>query len=332
MFKALAEQNPDHEHIALLQCLYKHQRGIIGDHSFPITRGVRQGDVLSPILFNAVLEHAMERWKQVLTDEGFVLSPDLAQPRLTNIRYADDLLLFGKSLSEAVDMLEKLATISKSYGLEPNMKKTKIISPEHPSENTQVCITDFGPVDVLGVQDRHKYLGRLFTGDLKTRGKSAIDHRLSCGWMKFKAFQHVFEDKQVSVKLRFKLFDSIVSSTILYGLDTARLTAAMLHRIDVTQRTMLRRIVGWVCYSDDSWGDNGRRMANRLRRCLELHPLKDWSEMINERKAKMIENESEWPYWTKSAVKWSPVECARLNFHFPYRVVGHPHQRWNDNI
>ena len=49
-----------------------------------------------------------------------------------------------------------------------------MISPEHPSENTQVCITDFGPVDVLGVKDRHKYLGRLFTGDLETVGNQQL--------------------------------------------------------------------------------------------------------------------------------------------------------------
>ena len=125
LFKALAEQNLDDEHLALLQCLYKHQRGIVGEYNFPIIRGVRQGDVLSLLLFNAVLQHAMEKWQHQLVDEGFALSLDSTCPRLTNIRYADDLLLFGKSLSEVVSMLERLAGILKLYGLELNMKKTK---------------------------------------------------------------------------------------------------------------------------------------------------------------------------------------------------------------
>ena len=238
----------------------------------------------------------MEKWKQQLSDEGFALSLDPTHPRLTNIRYADDLLLFGKSLSHVVGMLEKLTSILKLYGLNLNMKKTKIMSTTSPAETTQVCITDFGPIDILGANDRQKYLGRLFSGDLKTRSKSAIDHRLSCAWMKYKAFQHVFEDKQVSVKLRFKLFDSIVSSTLLYGLETVPLSQQMLNRIDITQRTMLRRIVGWVSYADDSWEERGRRMAERLCRCLDLHPVEDWSERVTQRKMKMIESQHDWPY------------------------------------
>ena len=59
-------------------------------------------------------------------------------------------------------LINQLALVFKTYGLELNMKKTKILSPESPSENTQVCITDFGPVDILSGIDRHKYLGRLF--------------------------------------------------------------------------------------------------------------------------------------------------------------------------
>ena len=216
LFKALADQNLDDEHIALLQCLYKHQRGIVGEYDFPIIRGVRQGDVLSPLLFNAVLEHAIVKWKQQLSDEGFALIPNWTVSRLTNIRYADDLLLFGQSLDEAVSMLEKLASILQSYGLELNMKKTKIMSTSCPRETTTVCITEYGPVDILGSIDRHKYLGRCFCGDLKIRGKSVVDHRLSCACMKYKEFQHVFEDNQVSIKLGFKLFGSITSSTFVY--------------------------------------------------------------------------------------------------------------------
>ena len=116
-------------------------------------------------------------------------------------------------------MLESLANVLKTYGLELIMKKTKILSTINPSDQDQVCITEHGPVDVLGTSTCHKYLGRKFIGDLKSRGKVAVDHRLSCAWMKYKAFRHALEDKHANIKLRLKLFDSIVSSTLLYGLE-----------------------------------------------------------------------------------------------------------------
>ena len=100
----------------------------------------------------------------------------------------------------------------------------------------------------------------------------------------------------------------------------------------MAQRTMLRRIVGWVSYSNDSWEEHGRRMAQRLRRCLELYPVGDWSERVHERKLLMIEKQHEWPYWTKAVVQWSPFECVDLNYHVAYRSPGHPHQRWDDSI
>ena len=141
---------------------------------------------------------------------------------------------------------------------------------------------------------------------------------------------HAFEDKHVNVKLRLKLFDSIITSTVSYGLDTVPLTHQMLNRLDIAQRTMLRRIVGWVNYADDTWEESGRRMAERLRQCLALRPVKNWSECINERKVKMIESQHEWPYWTKFAIEWSPFECAELNYHRAYRSPGRPRQRWDD--
>ena len=92
------------------------------------------------------------------------------------------------------------------------------------------------------------------------------------------------------------------------------------------------KVVGWMCYAEDSWEDRGRRMSARLASCLNLHPLKNWSALINERKAKMIECRNELPYWNRLVLKWDPFECTNFNHNSPYRVRGHPHQRWDDNI
>ena len=122
--------------------LYEHQYGVVGDGvRFPINRGVRQGDVLSPLLFNAVLEAALRKWRSVLFGHGVAMSDDVGIERMTNIRFADDLLLFAKTMEEAVEMLDALTVTLKRYGLELNVKKTKMLSAAVVSDDTMFIET-----------------------------------------------------------------------------------------------------------------------------------------------------------------------------------------------
>ena len=84
----------DPAYIALLQRLYKHQSGSVNEsRHFKIMRGVKQGDVLSAILFNCVLDIAFGNWKVQLEDEGIFIGD--CRKRLTNTRYVDDVLLYA---------------------------------------------------------------------------------------------------------------------------------------------------------------------------------------------------------------------------------------------
>ena len=108
--------------------LYTDQRGSAnGSAEFDILRGVKQGDTLSSLLFNAGLEHAFKKWKNRLKDHGILFACD--KERLMNIRYADDILLFGKNIDEISDMLEILCKELRAIGLEMHPSKSnKFIS------------------------------------------------------------------------------------------------------------------------------------------------------------------------------------------------------------
>ena len=126
LFHALEHHGLSHDYRQLLQELYRGQIGALTDEIwFDINRGVRQGDVLSPLLFNCALEKAISDWKSQLNGHGFALSQDGAEERLTNSRFADDLLISGKSMEEALSMMEMLVVTLRNFGLELNVKRTK---------------------------------------------------------------------------------------------------------------------------------------------------------------------------------------------------------------
>ena len=142
--------------------------------------------------------------------------------------------------------------------------------------------------------------------------------------MKYRGMQYVFEDKLVPIQLRLKLFDAVVTSTVLYSLETCPLSESLGTRLDVVQRKMLRRMVGWVSSSGDSWEDIGRRMKNRLQQCLDKSPVIDWSEAVYNRKSKCFNSIDAAPLWISSDCKWDLVACSSANFADAYRSVGRP--------
>ena len=114
----------------------------------------------------------------------------------------------------------------------------------------------------------------------------------------------------------------------LYSLDSCPLTKKLLDKIDVTQRIMLRRIVGWISYAEDTWEERGSKMKARLNRCLALYPVQVWSEAIQVRKKRLYESWDGWPALTKSACSWHPIDCSPYQLFNAYRAPGRPATRW----
>ena len=87
---------------------------------------MKQGDVISPILFNCALEVVFSRWKTKMQDQGWLLHTNAE--RLTNIRYADDILIFAKSRQEVQFMIQELMKDLQEVGLILHMDKSKVLT------------------------------------------------------------------------------------------------------------------------------------------------------------------------------------------------------------
>ena len=88
---------------------------------FQIGKGVRQGCILSPCLFNLYAEYIMRNGGLDETQAGI----KIPGRNINNLRYADDATLMAESKEELKSLLMKVKKESEKVGLKLNIQKTK---------------------------------------------------------------------------------------------------------------------------------------------------------------------------------------------------------------
>ena len=119
---------PDHL-TCLLRNLYAGQEATVRTgHGttdwFQIRKGVHQGCILSPCLFNLHAEYIMRNAGL----EEAQTEIKIAGRNINNLRYADDTILMAENEEELKSLLMKVKEESEKVGLKLNIQKTKIMA------------------------------------------------------------------------------------------------------------------------------------------------------------------------------------------------------------
>ncbi|KAE9418395.1 hypothetical protein Angca_004145, partial [Angiostrongylus cantonensis] len=129
-----------------------------------IEKGVGQGDTISPKLFSAALQWIMKSldWdeKGIRIDGKF----------LSNLRFADDIVIFSKSTSGAEMLINELNEAGIKIGLRINRKKTQFM--KNPwCEGEKIELDD----SLIAETTSYVYLGRSM--NMENSMKEELDRR-----------------------------------------------------------------------------------------------------------------------------------------------------------
>ncbi|KAJ8880776.1 hypothetical protein PR048_017247, partial [Dryococelus australis] len=214
--------------------------------SFEVKTGVKQGDCLSPLLFNLALEKVIKSGK------------DGNGPTNRQETYADDIVLIGKNKEELRDMMKVLVKEITEVGLEINTEKTKYL-PISRCRNA-------GPraIDMAGVAlEKIDYLGGLLNerNIMEKEILTGIHAGNRCSFSMWK----------ITSKLR--IYKTIIQSVMLYGAELWTLTKIIENKLMAFENGILRQIFGPV-----KEGDEGRKRKNK--ELINLYQLPDIGAVI----------------------------------------------------
>ena len=207
----------------LLRNLYAGQEATVRtEHGttdwFQIGKGVRQGCILSPCLFNLYAEYIM---RNVGLDEAQA-GIKIARRNINNLRYADDTTLMAES-EELKSLLMKVKEESENSSLKLNIPKTEImasvpITSWQIDGETMETVTDF----ILGVSKITSY------GDCSHE----IKRHLVLGRKAMTNLDNILKNRDVTLPTKVHLLKAMVFPVVMYGCESWTIKKAEHQRID----------------------------------------------------------------------------------------------------
>ena len=215
LLKILKEIGIDWKDRRLIKNLYMNQTAVVrteyGD-SEPgqIGRGVRQGCLLSPLLFSIYAEMMMV---EAMDDvKGGVR---VGGEMLTDVKFADDQGMVSETEEGLQNLMNALHEKGKNYDMKINVKKTKVMRVSKDKRAPPLNITIEG--EVVEQVKQFRYLGALISED----GTCEAEIRVRIAMAK-DAFNKKREllTKRMNTSLKKKVIKTVVWSTALYGSET----------------------------------------------------------------------------------------------------------------
>ena len=197
---------------------------------FQIGKGVHQGCVLSPYLFNLYAEYIMRNAGLEEVQAGI----KIAGRNINNLRYADVTTLMAESEEELKSLLMKMKEESEKVGLKLNIQKTKIMTPG-PMTSWQI--------DGETVETVADFI--FLSSKITTDGDCSyeIKRRLLLGRKVMINLDSMLKSRDITLLAKVRLVKAMVFPVVMYGCESWTIKKTEHRRIDAFELWCWRRLL-----------------------------------------------------------------------------------------
>ena len=238
LFEALSRMGVPSQYIEAIKSLYNNPQFAVRMGSHQSTwrtqnRGIRQGCPLSPYLF-VILMTVMFRdvHAEINLERG-----RLQGLSFTELLYADDTALVTNNVNAMNRLLTQIENHATYYGL--NFNKTKCVSFCFNTKGKPV----FADHRKVPEQDEAMYLGGVISKVFDVRKE--VNKKISACFGVLTKLNEFWFRSSCPPKFKITVFDAIVRSKLVYGLEGIQLPKHLSNKLDVFQLKGLRKILGW---------------------------------------------------------------------------------------
>ena len=185
---------------------------------FQIGKGVCQGCILSPCLFNLYAEYIMRNAGLQEAQAGI----KIAGRNINNLRYADDTTLMAESEEELKSLLMKVKEESEKVGLKLNMQKTKIMAS--------------GPITSWEIDGETGTVSDFIFGGSKITADGDFSHEIKrcilLGRKVMTNLDSILNSRDITLPTKVHLLKAMVFPVVMYGCESWTVKKAECRRID----------------------------------------------------------------------------------------------------
>ena len=194
------------------------------------SRGLRQGDPLSPYLFLLCSEGLNRMLQRAVADDGIRgFSLCKRGPKISHLFFADDSLLFCRaSLSDLQVIQNILSLYEKASGQKLNREKTTIFFNKAVKEDTKTQISNY--LEVPEVKEYEKYLG--LPAVVGRKKKESLNYLKERVWSKLQGWK----EKLLSQASREILLKVVVQAIPTFAMSCFKLPGGLCDEIEALIR------------------------------------------------------------------------------------------------